>query len=175
MKQHHNFPVFTVTSAAPDNQTLIGGLDSTTYIGQRRVGDGHLGYLMHATSLIYGRWHKGKEWAFEIKESCHEPLSLSGGQQFQVLDGYWGERVALVMDKHIEWHSAKYDPKDDHAHCAICWADILKHMDYMRGSKNAVCLECYQNHIALGNYDFIQAPKQADGLMATLKAWLFKT
>jgi hypothetical protein len=61
--------------------------------------------------MIEGRWQaRGEAWAFRLETVEASALFLSG-QLWRVYDGYWGDRVVLVLSKRI-WERTVFEPSD---------------------------------------------------------------
>jgi hypothetical protein len=156
------FPVFTVREVS-DSQ-LKGSLNITTYQTayqtENWIADNCIGFLMKDGVWLYGRWHlKDDEWIFNIKESLGEKISLKAAMQLYALDGYWGDRIKLVLDKSIQWKLQTYNQKDDHDHCSICCKTIAEGMKYRLGDKTPLCVNCYENYVKIGSLEFITPTK----------------
>jgi hypothetical protein len=154
------YPKFTIREIQ-DNQgriELLGQLSSTQCDGQKWIDVKWLGFLQDREHLFYGRWHNaGNLWRF-VFERVYEEADLQLGQELVVYDGYWGERVELVLNKNIDWREALFKAKRDHDHCAICWVTISQeeNREYKLGdSRNAVCLNCFENYIQRKDVGFI--------------------
>jgi len=89
----------------------------------------------------------------------------TGSSEFDVLDGYWGDRAALVLDSCLAWVPDEWTQADDHDHCAICWAHIYvtENRDHFASSTGKrVCAACY-DYVRSRSLDFITAAfRQAD-------------
>jgi hypothetical protein len=143
-------PEFVVTSVEPGE--VVGSLSATSHAGESWVADGWWGYLVSGTTAVEGRWHaRGEAWAFRVEDP--EPPAFSPSQVWRVYDGYWGERVALVLGDR-SWERTAFEPSDglrltfdgnvfmrralpgeavegelvpgawNHEHCDICWETI---------------------------------------------------
>ena len=146
-------PRFEMTEDRPaDAVAVLGVVSSTRHGHETWVGDGWVGYLTDGASLIPGRWSgRAERWSFAPDSSEHLD-AIRGRREWSVLDGYWGERAALVLDRHRQWLRARFEPRDavqfegnggvrlpeaaageegaaitggwDHEHCAICWQTL---------------------------------------------------
>lgn len=121
------------------------------------VADGRSGYLLSDPMIVPGGWRNvGDLWAF-TPESDTPLADLQSRMEWTVLDDYWGERAALVLDPARLWRRTEFAPSDavrivgpagermitpadpgalhgtlvkggwDHEHCAICWGTIGIH------------------------------------------------
>lgn len=156
------YPKFTIREIQDDQGRieLLGQPSSTQCDEQKWIDDHCLGYLQHQEHLFYGRWHKaGDLWRF-VFEEVYEELGLQPGQELVAYDGYWGERVELVLNENIDWREVQFKARSqrDHDHCAICWATISEeeNREYRLGDgRNAVCPNCFENHIQRKDIGFI--------------------
>jgi len=95
---------------------------------------------------------------------------------YEYLDGYWGERAAIVLDSRRIWNKVFFKPRDaiktmlqsgdqklvkdgwDHEHCCVCWATISRNEQscYMvSDKKDCLCLSCYENYVAKKDLSFV--------------------
>jgi hypothetical protein len=128
---------------------VLGSVTQTTQGRENWVGEGWIGYLRSDSKLICGRWHhRGHLWEFTPDDS-KEIEAIWARAEWEVLDGYWGERAKLVLDESRLWLKTSLEfsaavrlsqPADvwhtkatetdmdenrveghwDHEHCAIC-------------------------------------------------------
>jgi hypothetical protein len=90
------------------------------------------------------------------------------GSTYPLLDGYWGERVKIVLDASRKWKRVKFKPRDgimhyndgrveeikggwDHEHCKICWQTISAFEDeenfgYVDQADIWLCQSCYKKY-----------------------------
>ncbi len=114
------FPTFRIKRS--DASEVLGTVSATAFGKEAWVADKYLGYLMRWTSLIHGRWHsRGEHWGFVPDEPAALARLHSG--EWQIMDGYWGERAELVFDVSRKWKRLQYDGSN-HDHCAICWQKL---------------------------------------------------
>jgi hypothetical protein len=147
-------PHFHVTDEQPTRDAVVGSISTVSPGSKTWVGEGWIGYLMSPSMLIPGRWHRHHElWAF-TPERPGDIASIRGQHEWSVLDGYWGERAELVLDRDRKWRRTRFEPTDavrtsepggavlmrssgagtdegelvksgwDHEHCALCWEKI---------------------------------------------------
>lgn len=160
------FPVFKINQVIKNltGTDLIGGISSDFFEGEKWVDDKWLGFLRLNNSLVYGRWHKqNDDWKFVAESKDNPKLDFFIGQELSLFDGYWGERIELVIDKSLNWKEATYSISNDHDHCFICWATIseFENREYMLGNDRVgVCLNCFKNYIEQDSFDFITYPKK---------------
>jgi hypothetical protein len=86
--------------------------------GQRKaertgsIGDGWIGCLKTGAKLVFGRWHRRDDlWEFAPEESG-EVDAVVTQREWEVLDGYWGERAQIVLDENRRWVRARFEPTD---------------------------------------------------------------
>jgi hypothetical protein len=99
------------------------------------------------------------------------------GTTYPLLDGYWGERVKIVLDASRKWKRVKFKPRDsimhyndgrveeikggwDHEHCRICWQRISAYEDeenfgYVDQNDSWLCLSCYKKYIIPQSIAFV--------------------
>lgn len=159
------FPRFSVAavSPSPPRARLIGSVSSVRFGRETWVGDRYLGYLKHGSFLAPGRWHLGKDhWEFALDQPQHLN-DLEGIPELEVLDGYWGERVALVLDARAKWTTDQWSEKVGHEHCTICWATISESENrdhFVATSGERVCAPCYREYVSSRSLGFIAAAAQ---------------
>jgi hypothetical protein len=161
------FPTFKINQVikAEKGIELIGSISSDSFNGHKWVDDKWVGSLRINDSMVFGRWHKqNSDWKFIVNSEDNSKSDFSVGHQVELIDGYWGERVELVIDKSIKWKEVTYlaTDRNDHDHCLICWATIseIENKQYMiANERTAVCLNCFEIYIKQGNFDFIAYPK----------------
>lgn len=129
---------------------LVGDLSSTRYESETWVQAGWLGYLRVGNQLIRGRWAEaGSRWAFS-PENASALTSVGSLREFDVFDGYWGERASLVLDQTLSWREAVWTDPNDHDHCRICWATIAAHENarhFAASPALRVCAACHVSHV----------------------------
>lgn len=159
------FPTFKINQVvkAEKGLELTGVISSDSFDGHKWVDDKWVGALMANDSMVFGRWHKQDgDWKFAVDPEEVSKAGFSAGQEVELIDGYWSERIEVVIDKSIEWIAAAY-AGDDHEHCLICWATIseFENSRYMLANeRTAVCLNCFETYVKQGDFDFITYPKQ---------------
>ena len=151
-----SFPTFNVIERRTDE--LVGSVSSTKLGGETWVADRYLGFLKHGDSLFPGRWHcAGENWRFALdKSQVNEALPVS--EEFQILDGYWGERVELVLNRRIIWRADHWTLPDNHDHCAICSATIAvaeNQNHFVATTRERVCRSCYEAYVSERALNFI--------------------
>src|SRR5258707_171182 len=157
-----SFPTFDVTEQRMDDgkAVLLGSVSSTEAAGNTWVADRYLGYLKHGDSMVYGRWHSADDiWKFVVDKS-QNTSALADANEFEILDGYWGERAELVLNRGITWRPDRWTKTDDHDHCGICWATIAVTQNenhFLATTGQRVCASCYQAYVRPRALDFIAA------------------
>jgi hypothetical protein len=112
MKQElQQLPQFTITQVELADGQCAGIFDS-----QVKLGEGWIGYLTdHDGLCIKGRF---SNWDSLTRQSAFKPgdvhqfTRLVVGRSFAYLDGYWGERVAIVFDTTKHWREQVFKPDD---------------------------------------------------------------
>ena len=98
--------------AAGATAGLVGSLTRTTHGREDWVGDEWIGFLKSDAKLVAGRWHRrGDLWEF-VPEDPDHLKALVAQPEWEVLDGYWGERAELVLDQTRRWDRARFQPTD---------------------------------------------------------------
>lgn len=108
------FPVFRVGERAVREGTgVIGTVTRTTHGREDWVGDGWIGFLKTGARMIAGRWHRRPDdlWEFAPNNPVHLDAVWSQ-REWEVLDGYWGERAQIVLDPTRAWDKARFQPTD---------------------------------------------------------------
>lgn len=162
------FPRFKINEVIKTDKCLelTGSISSDSFNGHKWVDNKWVGSLRVEDSIIFGRWHKQhSEWKFVVDTEDNSKVDFFIGQEVELVDGYWGERVELVIDKSIRWKEATYRATDrnDHDHCLICWATIseTENKQYILANERiAVCLNCFENYVKNDSFDFITYPKE---------------
>lgn len=144
------FPEFIITSIDERNKSVLGSLSRTEQGAEHWIDKDWRGALLRGTTIAFGRWDKHEgQWRFIFEEKEWGKLALVPGMIVHAVDGYWGERIALVYAKDIRWQKVLFVTAGvvDHVHCAICWATISadENSEYSKGGQNyTVCQECYR-------------------------------
>ncbi len=146
-------PTFTVTAIAECHATV-------SFDNERWIGENHIAcVVVDSMRFIWGRLAEVDLSAGNciiVADQCDELATLSNGQSYPRLDGYWGERAELVLDRSKKWEERTFTPVDavaftidggnlvrkvsdgptaegdvvkggwDHEHCEICWATISR-------------------------------------------------
>jgi hypothetical protein len=152
-----SFPIFHVAGNRLDERgtILFGSVSSTEFGNETWIGDRWLGYLKYGDALLYGRWYSyGQNWEFAL----HKPNTLLATNEYQILDGYWGERAELVLNKDIVWQPQQWTVPDDHDHCAICWSTIStfeNQAHFIASTGERVCAPCYDAYVRTRALTFI--------------------
>lgn len=161
------FPEFRSASEQDSEDAVLGTVSATNYGDQVWIDDRHWGFLLADTVIIYGRWRaRGDLWAFAPEKPSHVALILSR-PQWQVLEGYWGERAEVVLDETRKWQRKRFGSVEaapgyeDHEHCAIDW-EVLGPDGQAEGYFNApytwVCEHCYSEYVLPRSLAFIPPP-----------------
>lgn len=154
------FPVFRIIAGAEPASAsgLLGVVSSTQLGGETWVGDGCLGYLKCGNSLVLGRWHRrGERWEF-VPGRLEHLAPLRGVTEFEVLDGYWGERAELVLDRALAWTHDEWSTEGDHDHCAVCWAAISRTENrghFVSSSRQRICEPCHRDYVSTRSLGFV--------------------
>lgn len=107
------FPVFRVREAVPNQgRGAVGTVTETTPRRENWIGDNWIGFLKSDAKLIAGRWHRrGDLWEFAPEDANNLDVVLEQ-PEWEVLDGYWGERAEIVLDPTRGWHRARFTATD---------------------------------------------------------------
>jgi hypothetical protein len=157
-----SFPTFHLSEQrmVDGKVALLGSVSSTEAAGNTWVADRYLGYLKHGDLMFYGRWHYADDiWKFVFDKS-QDISALADVEVFEILDGYWGERAELVLNRAVSWRPDRWTKTDDHDHCGICWATIAVAQNenhFLATTRQRVCAPCYQAYVRLRALDFIEA------------------
>jgi hypothetical protein len=152
-------PHFRVLKVEQDPLRLIGDLSSTRYGSQIWIQSGWLGDLRIGSRFLTGRWSEaGACWAFSPDDQ-NALESIAEVRDFEVFDGYWGERAELVLDESLNWREAIWSVPDEHDHCRICWGtiDSAENTSHFAASAQLrVCPACHSSYVQPRNIDFSQ-------------------
>lgn len=99
------------------------------------------------------------------------------GSTYEYLDGYWGDRAELVLDRSREWKLKTFVPKDsvryardgtkthvpggwDHEHCYVCQKTIshigeVDREGYVDQEDVWVCCHCYEQYVTPRSLAFV--------------------
>ena len=148
------WPTFSVTEILPCGNP-VGAIDFLTVGKKTWVSDRSIGYLKLDDSLLFGNWHThDRGWRFAPKSVA----TFAVGNEYSVIDGYWGERVLIATDPNLKWSPAVWTNTNDHDHCAICWATIstlAESNHYKNQTPDSVCASCYQQHVSQRDISFV--------------------
>jgi len=112
MQELQRLPQFIITKIeSEDSIQFIGVFDSVL-----RLGEGWMGFLVGPDdSFIEGKFFSfdadTRTAVFRPKNSRQIEL-LKPGETYAYIDYYWGERVALVLDRSRHWSRETFTPKD---------------------------------------------------------------
>jgi len=105
-------PKFTITHKGIDDYPSCEGIFDRNI----HICDGFIGYLINEENLcIRGRFYKYEEGT---KQAIFRPTIeqqnsiINNGSIYYFLDGYWGEKVELVLSKNKEWIRQEFSKKD---------------------------------------------------------------
>ena len=104
-----NMPTFSASRIDFDGLRLYGQLDSTSHGDGTELKSGHVCYLRFGTRVIFGALEtEGDGWAFTLKpdpaiENPAFPDGVELHREFEVWDGYYGQRAAIVLDGSLKW------------------------------------------------------------------------
>lgn len=105
-------PTFTLIAAQDNDSEVAGTISSTTYGNEDWVGDGWIGFLMALGKLIPGRWrHMDEAWNF-VPEDPALCRTIRGRNDWEILDGYWGQRAEIVLGLHRKWRRTRFEASD---------------------------------------------------------------
>ena len=168
-------PVLLVSEVQKDSPHIRGKVSRWHW-----VGEGHIAYLyLGGDQFVEGKFRNVNESTSSVSFAFKHPNSvpdIKPGESLRYLDGYWGERCLIVLDRSRDWREFTFEPRDaiktfhdgrkeeipggwDHEHCAICWATISQkeHHSFMKSSQDdCVCPDCFRNHVEPRNIDFIR-------------------
>ncbi|TMA33075.1 MAG: hypothetical protein E6J87_11175 [Deltaproteobacteria bacterium] len=150
-------PRFRVHRIEEDPLRLVGEVSATEYQSETWIHAGWLGDLRVGNHFIAGRWSEaGTSWAF-APEDPHARDKIGEARDFEVFEGYWGERASLVLDESLDWHGSSWSDPIDHDHCRICWATInsQENAQHFAASENLrVCPRCHSSYVQRRSIDF---------------------
>ena len=105
----NELPRLSITAVAEGQ--FIGALDPSPYIGENWVGC----VITTEGRFVWGRFVRVDTTAnlCTFKPDETDNLSyLEVGRAYPCLDGYWGERAELVLDRQRIWRRARFEPSD---------------------------------------------------------------
>lgn len=100
------------------------------------------------------------------------------GNNYPMLDGYWGDLAELVFNTSTVWKRVKFEPRDsivhhldgkieivkggwEHEHCEICSQTISQYESnnnsygYVNQKDNWLCQSCYEKYVQEKSLNFI--------------------
>ena len=152
-------PRFRVHRVEEDPLRLVGDLSTTEYGPRTWVQSDSLGNLRVGSCFVTGRWSEaGTSWAF-APEDPNALETIGDARDFEVFDGYWGERVALVLDESLGWNASSWTDDEAHDHCRICWSTINseENADHLAASESlCICSGCHSSYVRPRSIDFTE-------------------
>lgn len=156
--------------------------------GTLRLGEGWHGYLVDGNDAVA----KGQFCAFDSarRTAVFRPLastdtsSLRAGRSYTYVDGYWGERVELVLDTSERWSRTRFVPRLykvgnrfvslppgqappspdwvlaawDHEHCEICCETVgqcAQPLGYESNTGKWICEKCFLDYVQPRRISFL--------------------
>jgi hypothetical protein len=185
----YNFPIFEKASEPLIDPTkLVGHVNTTNYGVKEWVGHNHLGYLVSEEHFIKGRWtSQGDQWVF-VLENPDDSEYCASVSTFSVIDWFWGENAAIVLDRSRVWEKRSFQasngllvgrllsPTDsttsetgeiikdgwDHEYCVIYGDKIGRGgepIGYFSAPNTWVCQTCFSSFVEPKSLDFIPKPE----------------
>jgi hypothetical protein len=152
------FPKFSVQRVEHSPPALVGQLSSTAFESETWVRDGAIGVLRSGATFISGRWQSTEAaWLF-APDNATALHGLRPPCEFDVFDGYWGERAELVLDQTLIWQAAIWLDAADHDHCRVCWNSISateNSAHFVAAAHLRVCAECHAAYVRGRSLSFI--------------------
>jgi len=157
------YPEYTIKFVDENESSLtVLGLLNRTFQGKEQwIKDGWVGTLKKGNKIAFGRWSKSDElWCFKFDDEERDKIIVTPGEVVFAIEGYWGERVEIVVDEDIIWKQCEFHAEKewDHDHCAICWASISEHENtiyFLGNDRHPVCSECYNKHVKTKDISFV--------------------
>ena len=174
MREHEQeFPVFVVAEGAVgETGGVVGRVTRIQHGRDTWIGDKYLGFLKAGTKLISGRWHRQAElWAF-VPDDEGEADAIRGRSEWDVLDGYWGERAELVLDQARRWHRAAI-PKTDAIRFggSDSWQRPATAADIEKGTGEVIPGGWDHEHCALC-WETLGRGGQEEGYVSATRTWV---
>jgi hypothetical protein len=95
-----------------DEVFLLGSATATVHCGETWIGDGWPGFLLRGGEVVPGGWRvRGEMWSF-VLESQGALDRFRREPEWDVLDGYWGERAEILLDGSRQWRKARFESSD---------------------------------------------------------------
>lgn len=131
--------------------------------------------------FIQGRFSEIDSKTFHVTIdliNLESPNNIIIGNNYPLLDGYWGNLVELVLNTSIIWKRVKFEPSDsiihhpdgrveivkdgwEHEHCEICSQTISQYKmnknsySYVSKKDNWLCESCYEKYVQEKSINFI--------------------
>jgi hypothetical protein len=102
-------PTFNVHRV--EGGSAFGSFDRELWMGERYLGD----LLIADSRFVCGRFVSvdvPRMTATFVPTMASELTLLKSGETYRRFDGYWGERAALVLDRHRCWNQRTFEPVD---------------------------------------------------------------
>ena len=147
-------PIFKINDVTAES--AFGTLTSTRMGKELWIADNRVGDLFNGSVTIYGRWSESEQgWRF-TPEMGDTTQQLEAGTSWFAYDGYWGERVALLIASRGRWVPLTWDAPGEHDHCNICWRKLSmdEEIHYWRCEIWVLCASCHQIHEENFSLDF---------------------
>jgi hypothetical protein len=149
-------PIFRVSETLREPFRLLGTLSTTKFRADTWVKDDWVTDLRVGNIVLSGFWRRStSDWIF-TPTAEDAARRLGDHRDFQVFDGYWGERVSIVLDESLSWQRAEIADVSDHSHCGICWATISsdENSSHYAAEGRVLCESCHDAHIRRRSLDF---------------------
>ena len=153
------------------------------------IGEGWIGWVFSDEDrrAIPGRFREVNAYEATcvfVPDDANELCHLSSGTSLRYLDGYWGDRAELVLNKELRWSARVFEASDavrigsrvrkrdaletgegtivpggwNHEHCEICWATLGPGTRMVTNQRDEIiCVSCHEGYVATGSLEFVPA------------------
>jgi hypothetical protein len=104
-----DLPHLTIEAVGP--HCLTGRYQPSEWVGDGWIGAIHFG----GSRFIWGRFRSVDPIAYTCSfcpDRASELSELRPGTRYPFIDGYWGERAELVLDRGRQWQRNHFEPSD---------------------------------------------------------------
>ncbi len=157
-----DIPVFEITSESSDEIYTYykGRFDKQPIVKENWLVD-----LIEAQNniFVHGRCIKIDNENLTAKFRTKDNMSGSLlGKSMSVIDGYWGERIMLVLDTTMKWEKSEVTKQEDHEHCHICMGKIGNGGERNTGWTGQgrfywICFECFGEYFETKSIEFVNS------------------
>ncbi len=127
--------------------------------------NGHWQLVVGVETHILGIFFQNDKWSFFLNKNEILKINFEVGEKYTVFDGYWGEKLELVLDEDRKWQKHRFvaTEKFTHDHCFFCWITIceIENQNFMSdGEGQNVCMKCFKHFVKEKSLEFMNISKE---------------